>query len=174
MNTPVKITLIVVAAFAGLTTVAMIVGPDEKPAASVVTSSVTETFTQEAVPVTVTEVDTAAAEAAAAEAAAASSSIQDRVESLIESAPETAQFPDGDFFVGAQVGEMPPGTYRSSVPGDSFGCYWEARRRVPKGPAGNIIENDLADAGTVVIVNVLKGWYVFHTSGCGVWEAAGK
>ncbi|MGW8485831.1 hypothetical protein [Streptomyces sp. NPDC055886] len=64
---------------------------------------------------------------------------------------------------------MRAGTYRTSGPGDSFGCYWE-RAKNSSGEFDAIIANGNLDGSGRVTVN--KG-EVFKSNGCQDWKKAG-
>jgi hypothetical protein len=76
---------------------------------------------------------------------------------------------DGTFAVPSQV---KPGSYRTVVPKDSSGCYYE-RRKDASGEADGIIANDDADAGAQVVVQIKSTDKYFKTEGCGTWARVG-
>jgi len=72
---------------------------------------------------------------------------------------------EGTLVVGTDI---KPGTYRTTVPSDSFGCYW-ARLRSLEGLSNQIIANgfEAPDAKiTVTIASTDKG---FESRDCGKW-----
>jgi hypothetical protein len=82
-----------------------------------------------------------------------------------------ASFGDGTYEVGTNAGMVPPGKYRTTVPTDSFGCYWE-RLKGLSGQFDDIITNDIAQAGTPVIVTIASSDKGFKSTGCGTWTKA--
>jgi hypothetical protein len=73
---------------------------------------------------------------------------------------------DGTFAVGGQV---KPGTYRTVVPADSFGCYYE-RLRGASGEFSDIISNGNGNAGAQLVVTVKSSDKYFHAERCGTWK----
>lgn len=71
----------------------------------------------------------------------------------------------GTLIVGRDV---KAGTYRATVPGDSFGCYW-ARLKGTSGATGDIITNGLAKAAAHVVVTIAATDKAFESNGCGPW-----
>lgn len=65
--------------------------------------------------------------------------------------------------------EVKPGTYRATVPGESFGCYW-ARLKGTSNEIENIIANGNSKPGAKVTVTVKATDKAFHSQGCGVWS----
>lgn len=80
-----------------------------------------------------------------------------------------AAFADGTYEVGAGAGLVAPGKYKTTVPADSFGCYWE-RLKGLSGQLGDIIANGTADKGAPVIVTIAATDKGFKTTGCGTWK----
>jgi hypothetical protein len=72
---------------------------------------------------------------------------------------------DGTHLVPA---EARPGTYRATVPADSFGCYW-ARLKGTSGNFEDIIGNGNGDAGGRMTVTIRTTDKAFQTEGCGTW-----
>lgn len=81
--------------------------------------------------------------------------------------PVTA-FADGTYEIGAVAGQVPAGKYKTTVPPDSFGCYWE-RLKGLSGQFGDIIANGTSDKGAPVIVTIAPTDKGFTTRGCGTW-----
>lgn len=78
-------------------------------------------------------------------------------------------FGDGTYETGTKAGQVPAGTYRTTVPAGSANCYW-ARLRDMSGQLAAIIANDNAGAGEPVIVAIAPTDGGFTTSGCGTWH----
>lgn len=78
-------------------------------------------------------------------------------------------FGGGTWMVGADI---QPGTYRTTVPGGSYNCYWE-RLGGFSGDIGDLLANDNSDAGEQVIVEIQSSDVGFSSSGCGTWERIG-
>jgi hypothetical protein len=72
---------------------------------------------------------------------------------------------DGTFAVGSQV---KPGTYRTVVPSDSWGCYYE-RLKGASGEFSDIISNGNANSGQQVLVTIKASDKYFHVERCGTW-----
>jgi hypothetical protein len=68
--------------------------------------------------------------------------------------------------------EVKPGTYRTTVPADSFGCYWE-RLSGTSGELADIIANGNVSPGQRATVTVKKTDKAFKTQGCGSWAKIG-
>lgn len=75
---------------------------------------------------------------------------------------------DGTLVVGVDI---KPGTYRATVPADSFGCYW-ARLRGTSGSLNDIIANGVGNAGEKMIVTVMPSDKALKVAGCGPWTRA--
>lgn len=73
---------------------------------------------------------------------------------------------DGTFAVGSQI---KPGTYRTVVPSEGFGCYW-ARLKAADGELSSIIANDNSSAGAQSLVTIKPSDKYFETRGCGTWK----
>lgn len=73
---------------------------------------------------------------------------------------------DGTFKVPS---EIKPGNYVSTVPKDSWGCYY-ARLNDTEGGPNSIIANNLAQSGQRVRVTILESDSFFETRGCGAWR----
>jgi len=82
--------------------------------------------------------------------------------------PITA-FADGTYQIGTGAGLVPPGTYKTTVPTDSFGCYWE-RLKDLSGGFEAIIANENHGKGEPVIVTIAPTDKGFKTQGCGTWK----
>ncbi|WP_069173209.1 hypothetical protein [Streptomyces griseus] len=80
--------------------------------------------------------------------------------------PPTTVEGDGEYLVGE---DMKAGTYRTSGPEGSFGCYWE-RARNASGEFDAIIANDNLDGSGRVTVD--KG-EVFKSTRCQEWKRVG-
>jgi hypothetical protein len=65
-------------------------------------------------------------------------------------------------------GEVKPGTYRTTVPPDSFGCYW-ARLKGTSGQFEDTIANGNGTAGQRMTVTVKASDKAFNTEHCGTW-----
>lgn len=72
---------------------------------------------------------------------------------------------DGVWLVGTEV---TAGTYRTTVPEDSFGCYW-ARLSGTSGEFADLIANDNWVAGATVTVTIDASDVAFESSRCGEW-----
>lgn len=72
---------------------------------------------------------------------------------------------DGTFAVPSQV---KPGTYRTVVPSDSFGCYYE-RLKGASGEMADIISNGNGNPDTQVVVTIKATDKFFHAERCGTW-----
>lgn len=64
--------------------------------------------------------------------------------------------------------EVKPGTYRATVPADSYNCYW-ARLKGTSHEIEYIIGNGNAAPGAKVTVTIKATDKAFHSSGCGAW-----
>lgn len=73
---------------------------------------------------------------------------------------------DGIWLIGTEV---IPGTYRTVVPADSFGCYF-ARLSGLSGSLDDIIQNDNWSAGATVTVSIDESDVAFESSRCGTWQ----
>lgn len=73
---------------------------------------------------------------------------------------------DGVFLVPTEV---KPGTYRATVPADSFGCYWE-RLKGTSGSFDDIIANGNGNPGERMTVTIKSTDKAFHTQDCGDWQ----
>jgi hypothetical protein len=72
---------------------------------------------------------------------------------------------EGILAVGTDV---KPGTYRTTVPEDSFGCYW-ARLRDLNGGLNSIIANGNAEPGAKVIITIKSTDKYVQLDRCGNW-----
>lgn len=84
-----------------------------------------------------------------------------------EAAPEPEEpsgttMEEGTFEIGV---DAPEGRYKTTVPEDEIGCYWE---RSKDDSGDSIIANELGDAGNKMSVTVNDGEF-FKSSGCGTW-----
>lgn len=84
--------------------------------------------------------------------------------------PKTS-FGDGTWEVGAGPGQITPGKYRTTVPADSWNCYWE-RLKGTSGSFDDIIANDNVDPGTPTVVTIAATDAAFKARGCGTWQKA--
>lgn len=86
-------------------------------------------------------------------------------------APTTTTQPPGIYDEGTLLvpSEVKPGTYRATVPADSFGCYW-ARLKGTGGQLSDIIANGLGQAGTRITVTIKASDKAFEQHGCGEWQ----
>lgn len=73
---------------------------------------------------------------------------------------------DGIFLVGSEV---EPGSYRTTVPNASIGCYW-ARLSGLSGEFDDIIANGIGEPGAQQVVEIASEDEAFETEGCGTWE----
>ena len=73
---------------------------------------------------------------------------------------------EGTLLVGRDV---KPGSYETTVPLNSTGCYW-ARLRSPDDDMA-IIANGVGNPGDQVTVKIQKTDKAFVTRGCGTWGA---
>ena len=60
-----------------------------------------------------------------------------------------------------------PGRYKTTVPQNSSGCYWE-RTKDDSGDMDSIIANDNVNPGARASITVNSGEF-FKSSGCGTW-----
>lgn len=74
-------------------------------------------------------------------------------------------FGDGTWEVGKDI---KAGTYKTIVPADSIGGYWE-RDKDLNGGINSIIDNGIGNPGAHVTVS-LKAGTVFTTADCGTWQ----
>jgi hypothetical protein len=118
-----------------------------EPIASV---TVTETATE-----TVTETAQAKPAPTATKAPAPKNTTQPKSESTME---------EGSYEIGV---DAKPGRYKTRVPEDSFGCYWE-RTKDDSGDFDSIIANDNLNPGARASVTVKRGEF-FKSNGCGTW-----
>ena len=72
---------------------------------------------------------------------------------------------DGIWLVGT---EITAGTYRTTVPEDSYGCYW-ARLNDTSGELDGIIVNDNWSSGSTVTVTIDASDAAFESKRCGEW-----
>lgn len=79
-----------------------------------------------------------------------------------EEEPPAAVLSDGMWEVGVDV---KPGRYKTTVPDDSFNCYW-ARHKDDSGEFRSIIANGNHDAGERVSITIKKGEFL-ELNGCG-------
>ncbi len=84
--------------------------------------------------------------------------------------PKTS-FGDGTWEVGTGAGLIAPGKYRTTVPQDSWNCYWE-RLKGTSGSFDDIIANDNVDPGTPTVVTIGASDAAFKSRGCGTWTKA--
>lgn len=79
--------------------------------------------------------------------------------------PKTS-FGDGTWEIGRDIAA---GTYSTTVPADSFGCYWETDKDA-NGTLDSIVANDNVVAGgrAVVVANGKAKW--LKVNGCGTWS----
>lgn len=80
-------------------------------------------------------------------------------------------FGDGIWQVGTLPSQIKPGTYKATVPDDSWGCYWE-RAKGTSGEFQDIIANGLGERGAPVIVTIVSSDKAFRSEDCGTWSAA--
>lgn len=76
--------------------------------------------------------------------------------------PEPEGLGEGTYEVGKDV---KAGRYKTTVPADSFNCYWE---RSKDDSGDSIIANDNANPGARVSVTIKNGEF-FKSNGCGDW-----
>jgi hypothetical protein len=110
---------------------------------------------------TVTQTVTAQAAAAATPTGAAPA----------QPAGSLTTFKDGTYEIGNGPGLIAAGKYRTTVPTDTFGCYWE-RLKGLSGQFNDIIANGNADPGNPVIVTIAPTDKAFRVAGCGTWSKA--
>lgn len=84
--------------------------------------------------------------------------------------PKTS-FGDGTWEIGAAAGQVAPGKYKSTVPANSWGCYWE-RLSGTGGSFDEIITNGNAEKNTPVIVTIAAADKAFKSEDCGTWSPA--
>jgi hypothetical protein len=82
--------------------------------------------------------------------------------------PRTS-FGDGTWEVGSGPDQVPAGKYKTTVPNDSWGCYWE-RLRGTGGTFDEIIANGNGEKGSPVIVTISASDKAFKASDCGTWS----
>jgi outer membrane biosynthesis protein TonB len=75
-------------------------------------------------------------------------------------------FGDGTWTVGEDI---EAGTYSTTVPDDSFGCYWE-RLSGFSGGLDDIITNAIIQPGATATVTIDSSDAGFTSDGCGTWE----
>lgn len=88
--------------------------------------------------------------------------------------PAAAPRPPGIYQQGILIvpTEVPPGTYRATVPTDSANCYW-ARLKGTSGTLDDILANGNGDPGQRVTVTIRASDKAFETTGCGDWIKIG-
>jgi hypothetical protein len=77
-------------------------------------------------------------------------------------APTT--YGDGDYLVGS---EIKPGTYKSNGHSDML-CYADTKTR-----KGKILEQEVAEPGDKVIIEIRSNAYRFSSKDCGKWRRVG-
>jgi hypothetical protein len=82
--------------------------------------------------------------------------------------PLAKGFGDGTWLVPADI---KPGTFQTTVPDDSIGCYWQ-RAKNAEGDVDSILANDNVSPGGHVIVTITKSDKAFKAEGCGDWFPA--
>ncbi|WP_205324099.1 IgG-binding virulence factor TspB family protein [Glycomyces sp. YM15] len=75
-------------------------------------------------------------------------------------------FGDGKWTVGEDI---EPGTYSTTVPDDSYGCYWE-RLSGFSGELDDIIANGITEPGLQTTVTIESSDEGFTSQDCGTWE----
>lgn len=75
------------------------------------------------------------------------------------------RFGDGTWQVGKDIAA---GTYSTTVPGDTFACYW-ARQKSATGDLSDIIANDNVPAGAHATFTVKRSDVFVTSTGCGTW-----
>jgi hypothetical protein len=73
---------------------------------------------------------------------------------------------DGIYLIPSEVRA---GTYRATVPEDSYGCYW-ARLRGTSGDLDEIITNANGEPKARMTVTIKSSDKAFETTGCGAWK----
>ena len=71
---------------------------------------------------------------------------------------------EGTYEIGV---DAKPGRYKTTVPQNSSGCYWE-RTKDDSGDMDSIIANDNVNPGARASITVNSGEF-FKSSGCGTW-----
>jgi hypothetical protein len=71
---------------------------------------------------------------------------------------------EGTYQIGV---DAKPGRYKTTVPQNSSGCYWE-RTKDDSGDMDSIIANDTVNPGARASITVNSGEF-FKSSGCGTW-----
>jgi hypothetical protein len=84
---------------------------------------------------------------------------------VVDAVPEIA---DGTWRIGDEVKVA---TYTTTIPADSFGCYW-ARLRGFSGEVDEIIANGTGKAGERLRVRIRPSDKGFETHDCGTWRRA--
>jgi hypothetical protein len=84
--------------------------------------------------------------------------------------PVTA-FGDGTYEIGTGAGQVPPGKYKTTVPADSAGCYWE-RLKGLSGAFADIAANGNSEPGAPAVVTIAKTDAGFKSQRCGTWQKA--
>lgn len=77
-------------------------------------------------------------------------------------------FGDGTFSVGTASGNVAPGTYQTTVPAKSVGCYW-VRMSDLSGELSAIIANELGQPNQQMMVTIAVTDVGFKSRGCGKW-----
>jgi hypothetical protein len=78
-------------------------------------------------------------------------------------------FKDGTYEVGTAAGQVKPGKYKTTVPADSRGCYWE-RQKALGGGLADVIANDNVPAGAPTVVVIAATDKGFKSERCGEWK----
>jgi hypothetical protein len=74
---------------------------------------------------------------------------------------------EGTYEIGV---DAKPGQYKTRVPENSSGCYWE-RLKDDRGGLNSIIANDNVNPGARVSITVKRGEF-FNSKDCGTWARA--
>jgi hypothetical protein len=109
--------------------------------------------------VTATETVTQTAEAEPAPTASEAPTAKNTTEPESKSTME-----EGTYEIGV---DAKPGRYKTRVPEDSDGCYWE-RTKDDSGDLDSIIANDNVNPGARASISVKSGEF-FKSNGCGTW-----
>lgn len=80
-------------------------------------------------------------------------------------------FADGVYDVGTGAGQVPAGKYKTTVPANAIGCYWE-RLSGTGGTFDEIIANGNGTKGAPLTVTIAATDKAFKTERCGTWSPA--
>lgn len=87
----------------------------------------------------------------------------------VKSTAPFVAFKDGQYEVGNGPGQVKPGKYKTTVPNDSIGCYWE-RQKDFEGNFNSILANDNVAGGSPAVVTIKSTDKGFKSERCGEWK----